>query len=165
MKTIDCTTCHEALPVLMLDGAAPSPALAAHFAACAACRQEWTDLQATWALMDEWAAPEPSTYFDSRLYARLREAQSAAPAGLWERMGSYLRFSTGRAFRPALAGALAMAALLGGGTAATLLAHHSVNPNASPTVNDLRIYDKNAQAIQDMDLLDESNDAAAAPRS
>ena len=166
MKTIDCNTCRTYLPDLLLQGSASSPVLSAHLAACEGCRQEWNELRATWALMDEWTAPEPSAYFDSRLQARVREAQAAPPEGLWERFASYLRFSTGRGLRPAMAGALAVAMLLGGGTAATLLTQHGSSPTASPTVNDLRIYDKNAQAIQQMDLLDDAgSDAGAAPQS
>ena len=135
---------------------------------CAECSTELNELRATWALMDEWAAPEPSPYFDSRLYARLREAQEAPPEGLWERFASYLQFSTGRAFRPALVGALALILLLGGGTATTLLvAHPGTGPTASsPTVNDLKIYDNNAQALQQMDLLDETTgDNGGPPQS
>ncbi len=164
MKKIDCTTCRTFLPALLQDGPAATPDLSAHLAVCEGCRQEWNDLRATWALMDEWTAPEPSAYFDARLHARLREAQAAAPEGLWERMSSFLQFSTGRALRPALAGALAVAVLLGGGTTATLLTHHGAGPVASPTVNDLKIYDNNAQALQQMDLLDESG-SDPAPQS
>jgi hypothetical protein len=46
--------------------------------------------------------------------------------------------------------------VLSGGTVATLFTHHGAAPAASPTLNDLRIYDNNAQAVQQMDLLDES---------
>jgi hypothetical protein len=167
MKTIDCTTCQTLLPDLLQEGSATPAAAAAHLADCPACRQEFDDLRATWALMDEWTAPEPSAYFDTRLYARLREAETAAPESLWQRMAALLRPVGNRGLRPAMAGALAVAVLLGGGTAATLLTHHGSNPSASPTVNDLRIYDNNAQALQQMDLLDESGPDAgtAAPQS
>ena len=155
MTEIDCTSCRSSLPDLFLGGETPSSPLAAHLAACQSCAREWNDLRSTWSLMDEWTAPEPTPYFDTRLRARLREAQAAAPEGLWERFTVFLRFGTGRELRPALAGALGLAMLLGGGTAATLLTHHA-NPTASPTVNDLKIYDNNAQALQQMDLLDEA---------
>ncbi len=164
MKMIDCTTCRNSLPDLLQEGPSTSPGLSAHLVACEGCRREWNDLRATWALMDEWAAPEPSPYFDSRLHARLREAQAAGPQSLWERMSSFMQFSTGRVLRPALAGALALAVLLGGGTAATLLTHQNSGPAASPTVNDLKIFDNNAQALQQMDLLDEAG-SDPAPQS
>ena len=91
----------------------------------------------------------------------MREAQAASPAGIWERLTSYLELSTGRGLRPALAGALALVLLLGGGTAATLLTHYGAGlAPSSPTVNDLRIYDNNAQAVEQMDMLDEPSAAA-----
>lgn len=156
MTEMNCNTCRTLLPDLLFEETPTSPALSAHLAGCAACESEWKELRATLLLLDEWTAPEPSPYFDSRLHARLREAQAAEPEGLWERLVSYLRFSTGRELRPALAGSLALAMLLGGGTAATVLLHHNAGPVASPTVNDLRIYDNNAQAIQEMDILDDA---------
>lgn len=157
MTSMDCKICRNALPDLLLDAEAVTPGVSEHVAACADCRRELDDLRATMALMDDWTAPEPSAFFDSRLHARLREAQDAPAEGLWERLSSFLTFSTGRGLRPAMAGALGVAMLLGGGTAATYLIHHSMGPIASPTVNDLKIYDNNAQAVQQMDLLDETN--------
>lgn len=160
MTSMNCKTCLHSLPDLLLDPAAASPEATAHVAACADCRQQLHDLRATLAVMDDWVAPEPSAYFDTRLYARLREAQSAPPETLWERLSGFLHSPAGRGMRPALAGALGLAMLLGGGTAATLLLHHGPIAAASPAVNDLRIYDNNAQAVQQMDLLDD-----AAPQS
>ncbi len=111
--------------------------------------------------MDSWTAPEPSAFFDARFHARLRAEQAAAPEGLWERLSSFLRYSTGRELRPAMAGVLGLALVLGGGTALTLTTHHGAVPAvSSPTVNDLKIYDNNAQAVDQMDLLDEPGDDA-----
>ena len=174
MTSMDCKSCQERLPDLLLEpqgSAAPRPdaVLAAHVAACPACAKEWNELQATFTMLEEWTAPEPSAYFDSRLRARLREAQAAPSESLWERLVAFLRFSTGRELRPALAGALLFLLLLGGGTLAGVMSYHSTVPgaSASPVVNDLRIYDNNAQALEQMDLLDEAgNEAnAAAPQS
>ena len=48
-----------------------------------------------------------------------------------------------------------MAILIGGGTVTTLLVNPGSTPTAfSPAVNDLKIYDNNAQALQQMDMLD-----------
>jgi anti-sigma factor RsiW len=135
-------------------------------AACAECRTELEELQATVALLGEWAAPEPSAYFDVKLHARLREAQASEPEGLWSRMRSFLLFSTGRRLRPALAGALVVAVVLGGGgTFAGLYEHNAaVAVEASPAVNDLKVLDNNEQALQQMDqLLDSSDDSSAPP--
>ncbi len=168
--TIDCKTCRNVLPDLLLDESyvAAHPEVRAHMAACAACRTEWEELQATFALMDHWTAPEPSPYFDSKLHARLREAQASEPEGFWARTRAFLMYSTGHKLKPALAGALVVAVMLaGGGTFAGLYQHDSGGAvQASPTVNDLKILDNNAQAMQQMDqLLDSSNDNAGPPSS
>ena len=117
----NCKDCRSHLSDLLLDDAyvAAHPELAGHLAACAACRTELAELRSTFALLDTWEAPEPSPFFDSRLHARLREAVAAEPEGFWERTRSFLLFSTGRQFRPAMTGALAFALLLGGGTFVT----------------------------------------------
>ena len=158
LKT-DCKTCQSQLPDLLLDEKFPAakPALAAHLDACAACRTELNELRATFALLDEYVTPEPSAYFDSKLHARLREAQAAQPESLWERMRSYLLFSTGRSFQPAVAGALALVLVLGGG--GTFVGLHNLpaaEPNAaasSATINDLKVLDNNVQAEKQMNQL------------
>jgi hypothetical protein len=162
---IDCKTCTAAMAdLLLVEGYAAKPEMAAHLAACTACRTELAELQQTFALLDSWQAPEPSPYFDSKLHVRLREAVAAAPEGLWERLGSYLKFSTGRHLRPVMAGALAAVLLGGGGTWIGVYQPHSNNQAMSPTVNDLKIMDNNAQALQQMDqLLDESPSNDDAP--
>jgi hypothetical protein len=111
-------------------------------------------LKATFDLLDSWKAPEPSPYFDQKLAVRLREEQATPPAGFFEKFRARLLFNTGRQFRPALAGALALAVIVGGGTAIDLSVVHPVaHVAASATVNDLQILDKNEQAIQTMDQL------------
>ena len=155
----ECKTYRAHLPDLLLEEgyAASHPELGAHSAQCPPCLSEMNELQQTFALLDEYKAPEPSAFFDTRLHARLREAQTAAPEGLWERMRSFLQFSTGRSFRPAVTGALAAVLLVaGGGTA--LKVHHSYGlvPESS-AVNDLKVLDNNEQAEQQMgQLLDQS---------
>ena len=56
-----------------------------HLAECAGCTAELAEMEATWKLLDEWQAPEPSAFFDAKLYARLRTEQATAPASLLER--------------------------------------------------------------------------------
>jgi len=153
----DCKTCRTHMPDLLLDEnyAASHTEIASHLASCAGCAAELNDLRATFALLDGWAAPEPSPYFDSKLHVRLREAEAAGPEGFWERARAFLLFSTGRSLRPALSGALAFVMLVGGGGLGLYM--HQPAPAASATVNDLKILDNNAQAIQQMDqLLDDS---------
>jgi anti-sigma factor RsiW len=167
LKT-DCKTCRTHLADLLLDEsyAAAHPEVAEHIAACAECRKELEELQATFALLDHWTAPEPSAYFDVKLHARLREAQASGPEGFWSRTRAFLMYSTGHRLRPALAGAMVLAVVLaGGGTFAGLYEHNSpVAVQASPTVNDLKVMDNNAQALQQMDqLLDPSDDSSGPP--
>ena len=90
-------TCKEARECMLeAVGANPVEGLDEHLNACASCAQELESMRQTMALLDEWKAPEPSPYFDSRLRARLREA--AAEPRSW--LG-WLR-------KPAIAFALAL---------------------------------------------------------
>ncbi len=158
-----CHNCQSALPELLLDPAAPSNAATReHLNICPACRQEFQSLEATFALLDSWNAPEPSAYFDQKLAVRLREEQAQPSAGWFERLRSRILFNTGRQFRPAMASALALVLLAAGGTYADLSGYpHSSKPQVSATVNDLQLLDKNDQALQTMGVLlqdDGSND-------
>jgi hypothetical protein len=151
---MNCRDCQSALPDLLLDPAAGTgAAIREHLASCASCEKELKSLEATIALLDSWHAPEPSLYFDQKLAIRLREEQALAPAGWFERLKSRLLFNTGRQLRPALAGALALALLVGGGTFADLSMFSHPKAEASATVQDLQILDKNDQAFQTMDQL------------
>jgi hypothetical protein len=152
---MNCRQCQSVLPDLLLDPAASSNAAArAHLSSCAACEEQLKSLQATFALLDTWTVPEPSSYFDQKLAVRLREEQALAPAGWFERLKARLLFNTGRQFRPALAGSLALLLLVGGGTFADLSTLSSPpRIEASATVQDLQILDKNDQALQTMDQL------------
>ncbi len=152
---MNCKACQAALPDLLLDPASVGAARARdHLGGCPACKQELDSLEATFHLLDRWEAPEPSPWFGQRLSVRLREEQAAAPAGWLERIRSYLLFNTGRQLRPALAGAFALALLIGGGTAATVSgAFHAKHGDVSATVQDLQILDHNDQTFQAMDLL------------
>jgi hypothetical protein len=166
--TMICHDCQSALPDLLLDPASSNAAARAHLDTCAACREELNSLEATFALLDLWQAPEPSAYFDQKLVVRLREEQVTAPAGWFERMRARLLFNTGRQFRPALAGALALVLLVGGGTFAGINGVHFSKVEASATVEDLQILDKNDQALQTMDQLlqdDNPTDDAIPPSS
>lgn len=149
-----CRDCQSALPDLLLDPAAPSNTPARmHIDSCSECRRELESLQATFLLLDTWDAPEPSQYFDQKLAVRLREEQTQAPASWLERWRDRLLFNTGRQFRPALAGAFALALLIGGGAFANLSDLHTRVPKVSAAVTDLQVLDKNDQALQTMDQL------------
>jgi hypothetical protein len=153
-KTMNCKSAQEAMLDLLADKSVPV-AMSLHLAGCEPCRIELAELRQTFAAMDAWTAPEPSPYFDSKLHVRLREAQAAGPEGFFERMRAYFTYSTGRHMRSAMAGALGMVLLLGGGTYAGIYAHDQMLASATPsaTVNDLKVLDKNAQALEQMDQL------------
>lgn len=156
MTTMNCRDCQEHLPDLLFDAQAASAAAKDHLASCTSCRTELEELQATMALMDAWTVPEPSAFFDTRVKARLRSEQGREAQGIWYRVAGMFHFGTGRVLRPATAALLGLGMLLGGGTAATWFSHHWSAPGTSPTVNDLKIYDNNAQAVDQMDVLDDA---------
>jgi hypothetical protein len=104
------------------------------------------------ALLDEWAAPEPSPYFDTRLHARLREEAAKQPSRWsWRNLG-----------RPVLAASLAAMVVVG----ATVfrLEEKRLHPR-TPTVatviepgtavGDLQALDNNHDIYSDSDLLDD----------
>jgi hypothetical protein len=151
---MNCKICQSAHPNLLLEPAAPENAAArAHIAACALCAQQLASLEATLSLLDTWQAPALSPYFDQKLAVRLRELQSAPPAGWFEQLRTRLLLNTGRQLRPALVGAMALVLVVGGGSfgIANFLHPHPVE--ASAAVNDLQLLDKNEQALQQMDQL------------
>jgi hypothetical protein len=153
-KMMNCKNCQAALPDLLFDPAAPENAAArAHVATCADCARELAAFQATASLLDLWQTPEISPYFDQKLAVRLREEQ-AAPAPSWfESIKTRLLLNTGRQFRPALAGVMALLLIAGGGTVGVTTYQRAQPVQASATVNDLQILDKNEQALQQMDQL------------
>jgi hypothetical protein len=116
-------------------------------------------MERTWKLLDEWQAPEPSAFFDAKLYARLRQEKENAPAGFFERAKAWLLYSSNFQLRPVAAGALATVIAVGGGTFALL--NHEVGPapQTSATVRDLQSYDGNAQVFQQLNALDGDEDS------
>jgi hypothetical protein len=151
---MNCKLCLDALPNLIFDPAAPENATArAHIAACDLCAKDLASLQATLSLLDTWQAPGVSPYFDQKLAVRLRELQSAPPAGWFEQLKTRLLLNTGRHLRPALAGTLALVLVVAGGSfgIATYQRPHPVEVSA--VVNDLQLLQKDEQALQQMDQL------------
>src|SRR5271165_4483579 len=80
---MNCNQIRELLPDIItsagMDAATPQPEVEKHIASCDDCAAHLRDLQKTMALLDEWQAPEPSPYFDTRLQARLREEMARPP--------------------------------------------------------------------------------------
>jgi hypothetical protein len=151
---MNCKDCQSVFLDLLLDPGAPVNAAAqSHLDSCAPCKQEFKSLESTFTLLDTWKAPSPSPYFNQKLAVRLREEDALAPAGWFERLKSRFLFNTGRQFRPAMAGALALALVVGGGTFANVSGLLHTKPQTSAAVQDLQILDKNDQALQTMDQL------------
>jgi hypothetical protein len=133
-----------------------------HIAECAGCAAELAGMESTWKLLDEWQVPEPSAFFDAKLYARLRVEQTTTPASFFERAKAWLLYSTNLQMRQLAAGALATVLVIGGGTFA-LLDNQPVVPPAqtSATVRDLQSYDGNAQLFQQLNALDGDEDSGS----
>jgi anti-sigma factor RsiW len=135
-----------------------------HLADCTACAAELAELQATWKLLDEWQAPEPSAFFDAKLYARLRTEQTKAPASLFERAKAWWLYTSNLQTRQLAAGALAtvmFAVGIGGGTFALLDHQQAPVAPTSATVRDLESYDQNAQLFQQLSSMGGDEDSAA----
>jgi len=143
----------EEIKDLMLDVVAgagePSPAMDEHVRGCAACASKLADMRKTMALLDEWQAPEPSPYFDTRLMARLREEQAKPQRSAWL---SWFR-------APALAGALALVLMVAGGVRWFSSGDRPYQPpmvvQRGTAVGDLQVLDKNEDLYANFDLLDD----------
>jgi len=155
---MNCTQIRELLPDLAagMDASTPEPEVEKHIGSCADCATHLRDLQKTMALLDEWQAPEPSLYFDTRLQARLRE-EMARPATGWL---NWLR-------RPVWA--MSLAALIFAGalfvgsksyisqTEAIATKPPSLGLPVQPgtAVGDLQALERNDELYADFDVLDE----------
>jgi hypothetical protein len=152
----------ELMDIVLTPNSTPSVAAVAHMKACPPCAEEYVSFQKTFSLLDTWQAPEPTPYFDQKLAVLIREEQAAPRMGWFESLATRLRFNTGRNFRPAMAGALSLALIVGGGSAFVISPSHSGQPvQASATINDLQILDRNEQAFHQMDELQQDDDSGS----
>lgn len=164
-----CQEVQKRLPDLLLDRERVPVEVRAHVADCAECGKELKELEATMALMDAWAAPEISPYFDGKMAVRLREEQEAAPAGWLERMRARLLFGNSMSMRPLAAAALALMVAVGGGMYAGFAGYgHPAQPvpvqSASPVIQDLQSLDENSQVFQQLNSMEQdSSDNSGAP--
>ena len=137
----------------LFDAMEPGTAEAAHAQGCAQCAAELESLRQTMALMDEWKAPEPSAYFNTRLSARLaevrrEEAEASQSFWAWLRKPALLR--------PALVAAMGLAFVIG-----MNFYNPGVDPLKAPApakgtaVADLQALEKNEDLYADFDLLDD----------
>jgi predicted anti-sigma-YlaC factor YlaD len=157
---MDCNQIRELLPELAAGMAAATPEptieIEKHIASCDDCAAHLRDLQKTMALLDEWQAPEPSAYFDTRLEARLRE-EMARPAAGWFR---WLRHP---AWAMSLAAVIFAGALVVGNksyisqTEAIATKPPSLGLPVQPgtAVGDLQALERNDELYADFDMLDD----------
>ena len=156
---MDCKTFQDELPDLILTpGAKPSLAAQAHLRECPPCVEELQSFQRTFAVLDMWTAPEPSPYFDQKIQVRIREEQAAPKMGWFEALKTRILFNTGYQFRPAVAGALALVLAIGGIGSFEGLSNRAPQSQASATVEDLQILDRNAQTFDQLDQLQQDGD-------
>ncbi|HZS28304.1 MAG TPA: hypothetical protein VFB76_13825 [Candidatus Angelobacter sp.] len=145
---MNCNDVRENL-IGLLTGGQADPQVTAHVSQCNACTAELASLQETMALLDEWEAPEPSTYFLTRLRAHVKEEREKAPAAKWV---AWLR-------RPVLAVSLATMLAAGGLLYRLVDVTHQSASDGSPQVGtavaDIESLDKNHDLLIDTDLVNE----------
>ncbi|HEX6804982.1 MAG TPA: hypothetical protein VF133_14980 [Terriglobales bacterium] len=137
-----CNEIRELLPDLAAGITAAGSEVNDHLRSCAGCGGTLEEFRKTMALLDEWQAPEPSPYFDTRLKARLREEAAQQP-------GSWLAWWR----RPVLAVSLAVA-LVAGTTFYVLRSTRGPAPGpvtVGSAVSDLQVLDKNHDVLSDSD--------------
>ncbi len=152
---MNCNQIRELMPQLAAGMDAASPEVQKHIASCDACAAHLSDLQKTMALLEEWQAPEPSLYFDTRLQARLRE-EMARPAAGW------LSWTRRPAWAMSLAAVVFAGALLLSNKSLLLTATIPTKPPSlglpvepGTAVGDLQALEKNDELYADFDMLDE----------
>jgi predicted anti-sigma-YlaC factor YlaD len=143
---------------MMLDVAsgatAATPVMNEHLLGCPDCAGKLAGMRQTMALLDEWQAPEPSPYFDTRLAARMREERAQPARAGWL---SWFR-------APALAAALALVLMVAGsiglynkgrGGPNTGKKDQPIQIVPGTAVGDLQALDKNEDLYANFDLLDD----------
>jgi len=147
---------------MLFDPDRVSAAVKAHVTDCADCSRELAELHSTMSLMNEWKAPEPSPFFDTRMQALLREERSSRPAGWLDRMRARLLFNDRAYLKPIAATALTVLMAVGGATYVGLVGHKQTQQQTSATVRDLQSLDNNQQVFQQLDSLDQDDDDPSA---
>ena len=150
---VQCNDVRELMPDLAAGLSALTPEVKHHLSVCSDCAAKLEAFRRTMSLLDEWRAPEPSSYFDVRLQARLREEKAHQPSVLLQ----WLR-------KPALALSFAVLMVV----SATLLRMNQSQkePGVPPApvqitaepgtpVGDLQALEKNHDLYSDFELLDD----------
>lgn len=146
---MNCHDVRELMPELAAGFGEVTPEQNDHLQACTDCAAMLNEFRETMALLDEWEAPEPSPFFDTRLQARLREEMHKQPGFMqWFR-------------KPALA--LSFAVLMVASVTLVYTGHNMtkstketakiVEPGTA--VGDLQALDKNDDLYSNFDVLDD----------
>lgn len=143
---MDCLLCREKMDAYVKGKLAPDAleAFERHLAGCVGCREELAQVRRLHGALSAWQVPPSRPGFETRLAARLREAQTQAqrrPARFWQ---------------PAWIGATALiAAAVGAGVWWSSLANPQKNQElvASAVAQDLDLYD-NLDLLEELDLLE-----------
>lgn len=149
---MNCNGLREFLPDLASGSRPVSAETERHLRECPECSNSFESLRQTMALLDEWQAPEPSPYFDTRLRARLREEAEAKHPSRWL---AWVR-------RPAIAASVATMLVVGAAVYRLELdkrARTTPGPVAAvvpgTAVSDLQALDNNQDVYADSDLMDD----------
>ena len=160
---MSCEKMQELMPEVAAGVEIVSPEMKSHLVACGHCAETLDAMRVTMALLDEWKAPEPSAYFDTRLQARLREEKEKAGHSVFGGVMAWFR-------RPVLG--IATVAVLAFGAAFLTGDHFPEQHTNAPTptvargtaVGDLQMLDKQSDLLQDFDALDSSPDDSNSPQ-
>src|SRR5271154_825280 len=156
---MNCNQIREMLPDLAAGMDTSTSEAEKHLASCNGCAAHLRDFQKTMDLLDEWQAPEPSPYFDTRMQARLRE-EMARPQVAW------LSWLHRPAWSMSLAAVLVVGALgVGIGVNKSILSPTESIATKPPSpglpvqpgtaVGDLQALDRNDELYADFDVLDQ----------
>jgi hypothetical protein len=143
-----CKEIYELLPDLATGVGPVTPETDYHLRSCETCATKLQEFRQTMALLDEWKAPAPSRYFDTRLQAGLREETKQSEGWM-----QWLR-------RPVLALSLTIMMVVGVSLFRDRMPQNSsdnaaVSTEPGTAVGDLQALDKNHDLYSDFDVLDD----------
>jgi predicted anti-sigma-YlaC factor YlaD len=168
---MNCDQIRELLPDLAAGTGAATPEVTEHVAACGECAAQLLRFQQTMALLDEWQAPEPSPYFDTRLQARLREEMGKPQASWlnWIRHPAWTVSVAAVVFAGAIGlgvGVTHKSYIVQTGSIATKPPSLGLPVQPGSAVGDLQALDSNDDLYANFDVLDDlqvQNDVSANP--
>lgn len=147
-----CEKIREQMIDLMTAEGAVAPEMQLHLDSCPACSSELESMKQTMSLLDEWQAPEPSPFFNTRLQALLREEKTKSA----EKTSWVLNWFR----KPVFTAAAAVALVVGAGVYAGVKnsrqpADPSVIAAQDPAIHDLQTLDKDQEVINNFAALDD----------